>query len=599
MRIQLAEIYVGDRQRKDYGKGEMEDLQKDMEENGQIQAITVRPPNAQDLTEEDYGQQPWVLIAGGRRLNAAILLGWQDIEGYAREEMSTLVANILELHENLKRKPMSWQEQVDAKSQIVRLRRMENPEITDREIAAELGESPSNFSRDLKTAEILEKNPGLRKANSKHSALNAGKILQEHADQAQRVAQEPAKLAVAVVGNDEARIKTSDAQSFVAGMEPDTIDLTLIDGPYGYNFWKQGQKSTKAEGDHLSSYDDSPETVGPMYRELFPELVRVTRPTGWLVMFCGKETYDFLEELAKDCCATHGAYRHDQFPTKCSRADSVPNGEGCRFLVPEPYPWYWYRPNSRNHPRFPNLHGKNFVELILVCNLGKGRLVRSATPNIKIHDADYGTDRVHANQKPVPLYRDLIEDFTFSGDSVLDCFFGSGNSLGAAASLARVPYGCDKNPEMLPFALGKVRQLQQAISPETIKASRDRFLRGLANPYAEDGAEDEEGVMPVAAGPRQIDRKANEVWEFEVYRIGEKHLGYLKYDRHNMGQLHARDGEDRDSLEFRLGEACLKLQTLSTLGVIDPCCCSPEEAMEALRSYEAAEDEDAIIEQGG
>ena len=590
MRIKLADIYIGDRQRKDYGKGEMEDLQKDMEENGQIQAITVRPPNEDDKSEEDYEGQPWVLVAGGRRFNASILLGWEDIEGYAREDMSTLVAQVLELHENLKRKPMTWQEQVDAKAQIARLRRQENPEISDKEIARELGESAATFSRDLKTAEILEKNPGLRKAASKHSALNAGKILQEHEDRAVRAAQNPGKLAASVIGSAEDRIKTSDALSFMRAQEEAKFDLILIDGPYGYNYWKQGQKSNTSEGEHLSSYDDDPETVGPMYRELFPELVRTARPTGWLVMFCGKETYDFLEELAKDCCATHHAYRHQQYPTQCSGALLGASGE-CRFLTPEPYPWIWYRPNSRNQPRFPNLHAKNHTELILVVNLGKGRIVRSATPNIKVHDAEYGADRVHANQKPIPLYQDLIEDFTFSGDAVADCFFGSGNSLAAAASLGRIPYGCDKNKEMLPFALGRVGQYQQIVSPEQIKASHERFLRGLANPYADDMAEEEE---PAAAGPRAIDRPSGESWEYEVFRVGTLLLGYLKYAGHNMGQIHAAEGEDIDSLEFRLSEACERLTQLSTLQIIDPCCCSPEEAMKALHAYEEAVAEETV-----
>lgn len=590
MRVKLAEIYVGDRQRKDYGREEMEDLQKDMGENGQIQAITLRPPNDEDKSEEDYEGQPWVLIAGGRRFNAAVLLGWEDIEAYAREDMSTLVASILELHENLKRKPMTWQEQVDAKAEIVRLRRVENPEITDGEIAKELGESAATFSRDLKTAEVLKKNPGLRKAGSKHSALNAGKILEEHEQRAQRAEADVGRLATAVVGDDAERIVTTDAVSYAKRLPADSIDLTLIDGPYGYNFWKQGQKSSEAEGDHLSSYDDDPETVGPMYRELFPELVRATRETGWLVMFCGKETYDFLEDLAKDCCATHNAYRHNQYPTQCTaRVAGAAGGEDCRFLTPEPYPWIWYRPNSRNQPRYPNLHAKNFCELILVVNMGKGRIVKTPCPNVLVHDAEYGTERIHANQKPIPLYRDLIERFTFSGDSVLDTFFGSGNSLAAAASLARVPFGCDKNPAMLPFALGKVRQHQQLITPAAIEASRARFLQGLANPYATEGAEElEESETPVAAGPRPINRPAGDAWEFEVFRIGEEFLGYIRYAGHNMGQ---RRGDDRDALEFELGEVCEKLEQLSTLGAIDPCCCSPEEAMAALASYEAAEAE--------
>lgn len=585
MRIRIADIYIGDRQRKDLGKTEMEELIADMRDNGQIQAITVRPPNDSDRTEEDYEGQPWVLIAGGRRVTAAALLGWEDIEGYAREEMSTLVAGVLELHENLKRKAMTWQEQVDAKAELARLRRMENPDISDGEIARELGQSASTFSRDLKTAEILEKNPGLRKAGSKHSALNAGKILEENQARSKRA--EDAKQRPSAAGNLAERVVTSEALPFVQKLGTDSIDLTLIDGPYGYNYWKQGQKSNTDEGEHLSSYDDSPETVGPMYRELFPELVRVTRGTGWLVMFCGKETYDFLEELARDCCAVHSSYRHKLHSAQCEAVAGKANpDEPCRFLQPNPYPWIWYRPNSRNRPRYPHLHAQNVVELILVVNMGKGRIVKQPVTNLLTHDADYGSDRVHANQKPIGLYRDLIERFTFSGDTVLDCFFGSGNSLAAAASLARVPYGSDKNPEMLAFAKGSIERLQQSVTAAQMKESHERYMRGLANPYADEAEYAEEDSVAAATGPRPIERKAGDNWEYEVFRVGQEYIGYFKYDSHNMGQ---RRGKDQDALEMEMSQACAKLESMSTLGMIDPCCCTPEEAMEALKNYEAAE----------
>lgn len=588
MRIKIADIYIGDRQRRDYGKQEMEDLVNDLKENGQIQAITVRPPNDDDKSEEDYEGQPWVLVAGGRRVNAAALLGWPDIEGYAREDMSTLVAQILELHENIKRKAMTWQEQVDAKSTIARLRRMENPDITDGEIARELGESAATFSRDLQTAKILEQNPGLRKAGSKHSALNAGKILQENKARAARAA-DVAKAATNASGPLEERVKTSDALTFVRTLEKDSIDLTLIDGPYGYNYWKLGQKSSVAEGEHLSSYDDDPETVGPMYREVFPELVRVTRETGWLVMFCGKETYDFLEELAQDCCAVHASYRHKQYPSQCEAVAGKANPDTpCRFLVPNPYPWIWYRPNSRNRPRYPHLHAQNVVELILVVNMGKGRIVKQPCTNLLQHDAEYGSDRVHANQKPLALYRDLIERFTFSGDTVLDTFFGSGNSLAAAASLGRIPWGCDRNPEMLPFAHGKITQLQQLVSAAQIKESFERYQRGLAGELAETTVVEEETAQVAASGPRPVDRKNGLSWEFEVFRVGQEYIGYYKYDGHTMGQCRMAD---RDALEMEMGQGCQKLDQLSTLGALDPCCCTPEEAMEALKAYETAEEE--------
>lgn len=452
MRVQLRELFVGPRQRKDYGQDEMAMLSRDLDENGQITAITVRPPNPEDRESEDYDGEPWVLVAGGRRVMAAAMLGWESLEGYAREEMSELTHRVLELHENLKRKDMTWQEQVDAKSEIVRLRRMENPNITNAEIAKELGESSATFSRDLATAEVIKENPGLRKATSKHTALSAGKVLQGHKERETRagVAAEQESPA----GPLEERIVTADAVTYVRELPEDSIDLALLDGPYGYNFWKLGQKQAKGET-HLSQYDDSPETVGILYRNLMPELQRALRPTGWLVMFCGMETWIFLSEQAK-----------------------------ALGLHPEPFPWIWYRPNSRNQPRHPHLHAKNMAELIFVCNMGKATILKTPAPSVLVHDADYGTARVHANEKPIPLYVELVERLTHAGDSVLDCFYGSGNSLAAAASKGRVPYGCDSNPEVLPYALGRIRQHQTVLTATDITASLERYKKRLADPAA-------------------------------------------------------------------------------------------------------------------
>lgn len=591
MRVLLKEIFIGDRIRKDYGPAELEQLRASMEENGQIQPIAVRPVADYDRREEDYEGQPWVLVAGGRRMDAAFLLGWKDIEAYAREEMAELTSKVLELHENLFRKPMSFQETLEAKRQIVELRKLENPDITLTEIAKELGESQATLSKDLKTEELIKKFPGLKKSSSKGAALQAGIILEANEARVKRASFDLTKLTAESAGKLEDRIKTADAVEFAKGLETDSIDLTLIDGPYGYNYWKQGHKTAGGE-DGLSSYDDSPETAGVLYRLLIPELVRVTRSTGWLVCFAGHETYDYIQDLLTNCCAEHASYRHSVHVAQCEAVAGKPNPAGpCRWLSPNPYPWFWFRPNSRNRPRHPFLHAQNQGELILVCNMGKARLTKPCGSHLE-YEAEYGTARVHANQKPVPLYRDLIERFTYAGDRVLDTFFGSGNSMGAAASLARIPCGCDKNPEMLPFAIGKVQQLGQLVTESTVKAAHERYLKNLANPYADLDFEEGEGEAQ-QTGPAPLQRAAGVPWLFEILQLPEGCLGLLTYDGHNMGQ---RQGKDIDALELELSECCRKLTQLSVLGIIDPCCCTPEEAMEALHEYEQSEKEDADAE---
>lgn len=61
-------------------------------------------------------------------------------------------------------------------------------------------------------------------------------------------------------------------------------------------------------------------------------------------------------------------------------------------------------------------------------------------------------DRFHAWQKPDALAERLIRHSTVAGDSVLDCFAGTGTFLLAAARLGRKAVGCDSSDEMIAIA---------------------------------------------------------------------------------------------------------------------------------------------------
>lgn len=480
MKLPITSIHFGKRQRGDLGN--IAELVEDMRENGQYSSVTVRPPRQDEI---DAGiTEPWVLMAGGRRLTAAMLLGWEEIEALPREDMSALKARTIELHENLKRKALTMEEEVFAKQELWDLRQAQNPNITLAEVAAELGESNANLSRDLATAKALEANPSLRKAGTKKAVLNASKILKQQKLRLDRIraTNTGGPQGVISIGHIEDRVVTARAEEWLPSLSARSVDLALLDGPYGYNYWKGGQKLDLREQGTTKSlvaeYDDDPERTGELYRLVFPEIVRVVRETGWLVFFCGEETYEFLSELATDCCATHAAYRSSTYPAQCNRGrDGLPGS--CRFLVAERPGWIWYRPNSRNNPRFRQLHAKNVYERILVINMGHAQIVRWPCFNVLVHDNLYG-GRVHANEKPITLYRDIIERLTFSGDTVLDCFYGSGNSLAAAGATSRNFLGCDANPSMRQFALARVTEHYQPISAAEVRKSLERYERGVA-----------------------------------------------------------------------------------------------------------------------
>lgn len=493
MQISLADLHIGKRFRQDKDVSDLLEDFKDGPEH-QITPVTVRPPTEEEI--ELGVSKPWVLVAGGRRCAAAMLSGWTHIEAFDRGEMDALRARVMELNENLKRKAMHWTEETALKDEIVTLRRLQNPELTQAEIAREIGETPANLSRDLQTHRAIVENPSLARAASKRAAHGAAQMLRHAEAQIQRttaVAQQPAFRA-----NFDTKIHTGAAEDLLPKIPSRSIDLQLLDGPYGYNYWKSGQKN-EADDRHLAEYDDDPRRTGEMYRQIFPELVRTTRETGWLVFFCGEETYEFLGDLARDCCSTHSSYRSNTAPNQCEIAANgkVPGPNDCRFLRPEVPGWIWYRPNSRNNPRYRQLHAKNYYENILVINMGKGQIVKWPCPNVLVHDAVY-ENRVHPNEKPISLYKDIIERLTFPGDRVHDCFHGSGNSLAAASALGRDFLGSDKNPTMRQFAIARVQQHYAPMNAAMLKESFERYKRGLerSGEGVEDFTEEEEGAAP-------------------------------------------------------------------------------------------------------
>jgi ParB/RepB/Spo0J family partition protein len=438
------DIFPGKRRRRDYGN--LDELAKDLSENGQITAITVRPPSEEELADPDYKGERWVLVAGGRRMAAALRLGWSSIRAIDREAMDPLKHRVLELAENLQRKDMDFVEIVQAKQEMFLLRQQQNPEITQAEVAREIGETPKTLSQDLRVAELLEQRPELKQAASRKAVLRAGKMIDHlEARVARDVVQGTSKMTD--LGQ---RMVTADARDWLRSRGEGEFDLIFSDPPYGIDHYEQGQKS-EAEG-HLSEYDDSEGVTLDLFTDVVPQMIRVTKDTGWIILFQAEANYEYLKELFEHCCTVHYEYAEEHEAT-----------EDCRYREVEEPRWIWYRPNSQNNPRFPEVHAKNVYEHILVFNRGGGKLFRPCS-NLLMYDSEYGS-RIHAMQKPIDLCLDIISRVTLGGERIADPFFGSGALLKAGARLARDILGCELNPALRAPAMGYVSQDYDGVAP--------------------------------------------------------------------------------------------------------------------------------------
>lgn len=467
-KIQVLDIYIGDRKRKDLG--DIEDMMKDLVENGQLQPILVRPPTE---VEQEHISEPWILVAGGRRLASAMRLGWMEIAAFVRHDPIDEVRHrVMELHENLKRKEMTWQEEADAKNEILKLRQIEDPNLTAGDVAAEIGDSKATFSRAVAASEAMEKRPELRQASSRKAALRASDVA-DHLEARKRVDEE-SKSAIEEL---EQRVLADDAVNFLQKYD-NFFDVIVSDPPYGIEFWKQGQK-TDAET-NLSEYDDSQAAAYALYKEMFPAMAKAMRTTGWVLLFGSAESYRQMEDVWRNTCRIHKSPMNLFMDTDQSlRCEEGRHSEvRCEGYQPEIIPWIWYRPNSRNPARFPELHAQNVYEYILVVNMGDALLAKP-TGNLFVHDAEYGNERFHGNQKPIELIADLLSVVSYPGDRFCDPCFGSGAHLAAAASLSMHCYGCDLNPSLRSIALGLVAKHFKPIPPSVRDLSETRFKRRL------------------------------------------------------------------------------------------------------------------------
>ena len=445
--VPIKDIAVIDRARKIYNK--VEALAVSLDNFGQIHAIRIRRPKPEEL--EAAAGKPWILVAGGRRMAAAMMNKWETIRAEDYDEMEPWKQLAIELEENLQRDDMHFSEIVANKAKLHERYRSVNPGWKLENTAELIGESIVNVSRDLALDRAIKENPSLKKATSKKAALQSVKRTQHLKA---RESQQTSNLQSRVL---RSKVVTADARDWLRLQETASVDLVAGDLPYGIGYFDYPTSSNEGGGG-LSEYDDSTEKAKDLIVDIVPELVRVTKPTGWIILFMNWELHDFLENCINTCCKKHFGYRVDDKHKRCSNTIAEASKYTCEYPKCEPIPWLWYRPNSRNNPQQPDLHAQNQYELITVCNMGQGRLVMEGrVGNVLEFDSEY-SERVHAMEKPIELWKEVIQRVTVMGEKVIDPTFGSGTSLAAAAALGRDFTGCELNPGLLDSALGLVAQ---------------------------------------------------------------------------------------------------------------------------------------------
>jgi len=71
--------------------------------------------------------------------------------------------------------------------------------------------------------------------------------------------------------------------------------------------------------------------------------------------------------------------------------------------------------------------------------------------------------REHPTQKPLPVMREIIENYTTQADIILDPFMGSGTTLVAAKTLGRKAIGIEIDPKYCEIAIKRLQAVQQRL----------------------------------------------------------------------------------------------------------------------------------------
>ena len=210
----------------------------------------------------------------------------------------------------------------------------------------------------------------------------------------------------------ENRIDTGDAIALMRGMDADSAQLLLTDIPYArVNKQSQGLRTLDKERANAETFD---------LLEFAGEALRVTAGNG--VIFCGKEQFSPLYQFFDDACLT------------------------TRMLV-----WEKTNPTPMNG-EFVFLSG---VECAVHFRKNKAAFNGNCLNTVFRHPN--GSSRRHPTEKPLDLFRELVEILSNPGDLVLDPCSGSGTTA-VACQLSGRRYVCnDIDPQNAAIAIRRLK----------------------------------------------------------------------------------------------------------------------------------------------
>lgn len=418
----IEQVSTDDRIRKDYG--DIDALARSIKELGLIQKIVLSWNK--DATSPK-------LVVGERRLRALKRLGVASLEHKVHflwsGEIDDYTALAIELEENIRRKALTWQEDVLAKQRLLEtmqrihgIARTGAPSRTDKigltnpgfgvnKLAALLGESNAQTSRDLELASLITAVPQLAKAETKETARKQAVLATAIALSQIQQAKKPIDTSVPLW-----TLYDGDFVTSCNNIEAESVDFVITDPPYGGDVQGMGANSRQLLA---KSFVDDYVSTRLLLEDLARASWRVLRQDRFAVFFFGFVVYD---DLIRSLTA--------------------------QGFVVDTTPLIWVKNTVINTS--PYTHYSYAYEPILIARKGQPKLMRPSQSNViqanTVTSRGLTEQKFYHAQKPVSLIEKLILDMTPPGSTIVDFCAGSGTTGEAAIRNKRPVVLFEKDP---------------------------------------------------------------------------------------------------------------------------------------------------------
>ncbi len=426
--VPLSQIVVlENRQRKEFDVAKLEALADSIHAHGLLHPPVVR---------EDFDGF-FTLVAGERRLRAVTSLSQLDIEYSCGGEvipaghipvlpisvLDKIAAKEAELEENIIRVDLSWQERANATRELHELKVAQaGGETTPRKHTVTdtakiiAGDDYSDSTRiavanTLVVAEHLD-DPDVVKAKSEGEAL---KVIKKKAEKEHR-----RKLAEKFTASETKHtLLKGDCLEVLPTLADNSVDCIVTDPPYGIGADNFGEQSSTGH-----DYEDSAEYFDSFISKTLEELFRIAKKQAHLYVFCDPRMYERISLEA-------GLAGWDVWHV----------------------PLIWNKLNGML-PR-PEHGPRRTYEMILFASKG-AKTVNKVAPDVLTYTQD--SQLKHGAQKPVALYADLLSRSTLPGDTVLDCFAGSGTIFPAADLATCTAIGIERSEDSYALCVERLNE---------------------------------------------------------------------------------------------------------------------------------------------